>query len=193
MNRENHVFPGISILLFLSHPSYVAGPIISVSVYSINCEAIGALSNVLVKHFKRISPLRTNAYAPASIPPVRLVSFVRAALNHIAPNVVSPAVFLAVLLWSWIALDARFTDAHSEAAIVHCEGPVATGAKTQASGSGFSAGKTGGRSIGNNSPLAKLHSNEGYFLSHDNGAFVVMISSGRPATTGARCDSASIV
>ena len=188
--------PSILGLLFWGCPFAVARLIVAVVVDAANRSAFRSFSHIGKKVFKEIPPF-ANRNSPASISKKLVIVRICGSLKHVQPaSICSGGYSSRTMAVNEEPFPCRFpvetstgVSSSSLQAGVRGNFLIAAFAKTEAiifDGSRFASLR---RSFCDHFKSSKRLADEGYSSRHRIGSFNFVFSGGRPASTGARCDS----
>lgn len=187
---------GVPHLLFVSRPTAVSWLVVSVVVDAVNFPAWRLLAHVSKKVFKNL-PSLTNLYSSASVSRKTFDVWIRTSGFHSSPNtprfahISSPCVSV-----NEIAKRCRFSAKASARASTACHqlrvshlNPCAAITNAKAHSVRATAWFSTNSSICNYSKSCEFPPDQTESFRHNVAFINVLFSGGRPATTGARCDS----
>lgn len=194
-HSDNLVFPSVSRLMSRQCPNAIRWLVVAVVVYALNAPTLFAYSHVSHKISERIQPPLTNTNSPRPITLKTFIFGLSTAFYHVVPNVVDSGLRESVLpsgyFHNFIPKTTARLCASTKKALVFNDGYASafTTAKTAKMDCTFGRNVTVG--LFQYEKSSELPSDDVYFLRHGVCYFMVerCVSGGRPATTGAHCDS----
>lgn len=195
---KSKILSGVSILVDHCLPFTVLRTIVSIVIHALKCVSGRASTHISQKRLKR-SPLRANLNSSSSIVMECMILGVPAPSNHGGPDRVFSGIASVASLTMFQEPDsthkssetaarcARASLQASEKNGLNCPTLAAT-----ENHSSVSRRRNSGRQFLNNFQLSKNESDGRYSSRHNVGRFNVVFSGGRPATTGAHCDTVNI-